>query len=445
MWRSLLGPWDGMPPESREALRRDLVAVGVRSLLMALFTALGAQLCLDLAQQAGNEDGVAGWVAWLYTSSFVGLLLGPLYLRFGRRFSPMALLRTSELTSRTLLLVCALLGLQPWIEPAIAFALVVGCANAIAMLSTPLLSQIYGAFYSARDRGKVIGFSRLVQSLVSAIGMYAIGRLLQEAAWAYQIVYPAIAAIGMVITLYFCRLRVGNVQVAVPAMGAGMLRVLIENRNFRNFQIFQMILGAANLGAAPLIALFVKDELTGLSVEERVLVVNGGIASMLVAVVSVRGHGWMFDRVGVLQHRVICSAVMGTGYLVWAFADGLVPAIVAASLIGFGMAGGGIVWTIGALYFAEPDQYRTYTSTHTFLTGVRGIITPPLAVALWVATGQDYRLIFLIAAGMIGVSALGHQFATRLTPPNADVEGPVVEPELTAHDDKSRAGNARGA
>ena len=119
---------------------------------------------------------------------------------------------------------------------------------------------------------------------------------------------------------------------------------------------------------------------------------------------------------GVVRHRVLTSVLIGLALVVWAYADSLALAIVAAALGGLGMAGGQLIWMIGSLEFTQRDGLSTYASIHTFLTGLRGVIAP--AFGVWLVhsplLGGEHRFFFLGAAVLVFLSAAGHGLFVRL-------------------------------
>jgi hypothetical protein len=170
--------------------------------------------------------------------------------------------------------------------------------------------------------------------------------------------------------------------------------------------------------SVPLLAVYVKEELD-LPVDAAVLVVSGGAIEQAAVLLSVRFHGGLFDRFGVTGHRAFASVLIGCGFLIWGFADVFWLGVVAAILIGFGRAGGGVVWTIGSLSFAKPGDEGLYSGVHSSLTGLRGIAAP--LAGLWVfehLIGGEYRTLFYVTAGLIFLSAIGHALFVKAPPLN---------------------------
>ena len=81
-------------------------------------------------------------------------------------------------------------------------------------------------------------------------------------------------------------------------------------------------------------------------------------------------------------------------------------AFIGAMVWGMGRGGGQLAWKIGVLAFCNQKQAPAYLGIHTFLTGVRGIISPFIG-AIALNNGVDPQLFFLIASGFIFLSAVG--------------------------------------
>ena len=84
------------------------------------------------------------------------------------------------------------------------------------------------------------------------------------------------------------------------------------------------------------------------------------------------------------------------------------------AIYGFVTAGASLNWTLGPLAFGKPEQATAYTSIHTMLTGMRGIIAPWIGTYLVFAIGL-YSTFVLAAAAMIlsGILLFGLHIRTR--------------------------------
>jgi MFS family permease len=82
---------------------------------------------------------------------------------------------------------------------------------------------------------------------------------------------------------------------------------------------------------------------------------------------------------------------------------------VAGALMGVGFAGGSLAWNLGHQDFASPEQDGLYMSVHVTLNGIRGVISPFLAVGLynWLAVSGHESWAFFGCFLVNVVGALG--------------------------------------
>lgn len=389
-----------VPRAQRPAFYRDAQMAATRSALTGLCIAIAVQVVLGM----GGDERHA---AWMHTGMFIGLLCSLGYVQLGNRFNPMRLLVFSDSLSALCLFAVGLYGIGAF-EGALPLAILATAATGINAIGVPLISATYSHIYPARMRGRIVSLTRMVHGLGGLLSLVILSRILERAPDSLAWIFPLAGVFVIVAVLRFAGMKeIAGMHVNKRSL-KGLIGVLARDKQFRRFQFFQFILGCANLASLPLLAVYVKQELN-LPVDVAVLIVGNGAVEMAVVLLSVRFHGSLFDRLGVVRHRVLASVLIGGGFVVWAFTRDVWMGVLAGVLIGLGRAGGGVVWTIGSLYFARKGDEGLYSGVHTSLTGLRGIIAP--LGGLWLFetwfTGQ-YRAYFLVMAGMMFFSALGH-------------------------------------
>jgi hypothetical protein len=57
------------------------------------------------------------------------------------------------------------------------------------------------------------------------------------------------------------------------------------------------------------------------------------------------------------------------------------------------------MWQLGSLHFASDGEAYIYQGIHVSITGIRGILVPPLALLIKMFLG--FKVLFLICTGMI--------------------------------------------
>jgi hypothetical protein len=391
-----------------------------RSALAGLCIAVGVQLVLGM----GGDERHA---AWMHIGPHIGLILSLGYIQLGNRIStPKLLLISDGLTALTLFSV-GLYALGVW-EGAWPLAVACAVSQAFNSLGLPLITATYSHIYPVGTRGTLVSITRMLHGLSALVSLLVLGNVLEARPELTGWLFPAAGFFVLFAVWRYTRMpELAGMHTNRHSV-FGMLRVLAADPNFRRFQYFQMLLGIANLMAAPLLAVYVKEELK-LPVDTAVLVVSGGAIEQAAVLLTVRFHGGLFDRFGVTGHRVLTSVLIGIGFLMWAFVTDFWLGVVAAVLIGFGRAGAGVVWTIGALYFAKPGDESLYSGVHSSLTGLRGILAPLLGLWLFEhVLGSAYQPLFYATAGMIFLSAIGHALFVK-TPRRVEIHVPEPLPK----------------
>lgn len=396
-----------VPEELRPAFARDLVMTGGRSIVFTLLFSIGPQL----VQQLG---GGSAHVAALRTSSATGLLLSLAWVALGRGRSPLQMILIPGMVARLLLCTVAFVGVASGpFSPATLLTVVLFVAHSFLGLTVPFISTIYGLVYPAHERARLVALGRMVSGIVSIASATGLGALFAADDTAFRWVYPAAGLFGAVTIAWFCTMPVDDARAREAPGRKSAFSVLRENPAFRRFQLFQFVLGLANLSMHPLIDLYVRRVL-GMDIQAAVWVVSGGVVGQVATLLTVQWQARLFNRLGVVWHRVFTSALLGLGMTCWAFAHEPWVAVLAAAFTGLGMAGGQIIWIIGSVEFAPREDISTYNGIHTFLTGLRGVIAPAIGVsALELVANGAYRPVFLCSAGLIFASALGHAMLVR--------------------------------
>jgi hypothetical protein len=394
-----------VPKPQRGAFYRDAQMAATRAVVQGLCIAIAVQLVLGMGGDGRHS-------AWMHAGPFLGLTFSLLYVQLIGRVSPMRLLLFSDSVAAVCLFSVGLYATGVW-EGAWPLAVMSTGAQAFNSLGMPLISATYSHIYPAPIRGRIVSLTRMLHGLAALLGLLALGNLLEHVPGATGIVFPLAGLFVLLAVWRYTRMKeVAGMKTNRRGLWA-QFRVLAEDRMFRRFQFFQMLLGFANLATVPLLAVYVKEEL-GLAVDLAVLVVSGGAIEQAAVLISVRFHGSLFDRLGVVWHRVLASVLIGAGFVIWAFADVFWLGVVAAVAIGLGRAGGGVVWTIGSLYFARPGDEGLYSGVHTSLTGLRGIVAPLAGLWLFESVfASQYQPMFYAAAALMFISALGHALFVR--------------------------------
>lgn len=338
-------------------------------------------------------------VALIQAGSMSGLLISLFYTKyFSSRFPQ------KDYAKPQVLAWFAIIG-AGLVQDPLSFALLVCFALAMLHISSPSQAVLYQQIYRPKDRGRIVGRVKQWQLFVAVFLSWLLGHMLELAPLSYPPVYTVTGILGLCLCMVY--MTINNSHSNIENMERPPFRVYINvlrhDRRFLKFMVFQFLLGIANISGIAVFQVFINDkQYLGLSPEQAALV--SGVLPPLAMFFSVRIWGRIFDRVNIIQFRVMTSLVMGVGFLLYPLI-GFWGAVAGAVVWGIGRGGGQLAWSIGILDFAPEGKSSIYISIHTFLTGVRGVIAPFLGI--WILETQlAPQNLFWSVSGLIFLSAV---------------------------------------
>jgi hypothetical protein len=257
-------------------------------------------------------------------------------------------------------------------------------------------AAVWSANYPRHVMARVTGRIVMVSSVGIAGGALVVGRILDLHASAARWLYLFAALCGLVASLRYRAVRVrreyrllaaeiGSTPVA-GTFSLSMLReILREDPSFRRYMFWMSLYGSGNLMMnAQLVVLF-SDRLQLASLTQILLLT---VVPMLLIPLFLPWWARLFDRGHIIEYRSRqCWALVAALLLLtlavasrqnWLLWPGSV-------CIGMSYAGANLGWNLGHNDFATPGRAQHYMGVNVTLTGVRGLIAPPLGMACYVA------------------------------------------------------------
>ncbi|MBU0717236.1 MAG: MFS transporter [Planctomycetes bacterium] len=291
-------------------------------------------------------------------------------------------------------------------------------------------SAFWKSNYPREVRGQIAARLQGVRFVVSVVTVLAAAAICDRNPGSYRFIYPVaavfgIAGIGMLRRIHIRgeRSELGRHQGSSPDEGVRpgyiepyavtallspghvlgqMYRVLHDDRRFLRYCMAQLLIGVGNLITISIIVLVVTRDLQlgdrwGFWISTVLIMA----LPRLVMLGSFRRWGELFDRVGVVQFRVvnvwwwILTLALGMAATVTVVTPGPFGAsrfLAAVGLFalraftqGLGYGGGALAWNLGHLHFARPEQAEVYMGIHVSLTGLRALVAPIGGMWLWQA------------------------------------------------------------
>lgn len=273
----------------------------------------------------------------------------------------------------------------------LAFLLIYGTARLLWAGVDTVRSVIWSANYPRHLRARVTGRIMVNGSIALAGSGLLLGWLLgRDDPW-YRVAILAAAAAGFAGSVAFGRFRVRQEQrllseeMARLREGArfdltGIRQLLARDATFRRYMLAMSVFGAGHLMLTPLLVVCIDDVLHA---SEIVQVAITAAVPILVMPMAIQPWARFLDRNHVIVYRSVHAwiAVAGALLLAAAIITGW-PVLLwpGALLMGVSLAAGSLGWSLGHNDFAPRGEETRYMALHVTLTGLRGLVAPPLAV-----------------------------------------------------------------
>ena len=308
---------------------------------------------------------------------------------------------------------------------AVIFAVQLGLTHFLFSGMLSLRVAIWRANYPTTHRGKITGRIQTLRFLVILTAGMLISASFDRNPDLYRLVYPAVAAIGLLALFAAVRLRIRGESRALAEVSAaraldtqkhGFVRglreavgILRQDRAFARYMAAQFLLGSANFFTDGVLVTQLAGQMGFGYLTTNLVMLQIPTVTMLF---SIRPWSGYFDRFGVVRFRVVnsglwlwsyasvCAAMLlaerGGTNLLWIAVTVL---IIGRLINGICRGGGSLAWSLGHLHFAKPQQAELYMGIHVALTGVRGLIMPLLGAALNAAIGNVSFLVSMVLVG----------------------------------------------
>jgi MFS family permease len=353
----------GLGPVVRHNFRWDMVS----SVGAGLFTVFTLTFVPVVARRAGADEFVISCIlAAQFAGSMLAIFSGHVLPRANRHAVATAMIAVG----RGLFLL-ALVTAGPW--PLVG--MVLGHWIVVALV-TPVMFEVLRDIYPPRQRGRLLGLTRLGLTGSMTIGSLVAGLLLDLIG--PNLLLPLGALFGIIGALAWSRLQ-GGAGTATPPLGLGsVLGILGRDRRFAVFAGGLTVWGLGLLVPGALYPLLLVDRFQATYSEIGTL----GLITSATWLLGYLFWGGRIDRwspVRVVALSFAGLALLPLAYLLSPNVWWLVPGVAAQ---GFASAGIDLGMINIQMRLAPRDRLPEYASLLTSIAGARGLIAPFLGAAL---------------------------------------------------------------
>lgn len=288
-------------------------------------------------------------------------------------------------------------------------------------MQIPLMTQIYRLNYPEARRGKLYSITGVTRSASAVafgfLGGWILGLDISNYTWLLW----CFAASGFLSGWWTYGLPAVSWESSDKEGTRRLwsaLRWVRDDRDFRTLLISWMMMGIGNLVAASLFVEYLANPKHGINLPEREVAWITGVVPVALRMVSSYPWGLIYDRVGLFTVRSILNVIFATAILVFFLGKSYFAWCLGMGLWGMANAGGNVTWGLWVTKLAPKHAVAEYMSVHSFLTGARGLLAPPLAfAALQVMSFQTLSIwcgaAILSASAFITVRARGSDDETK--------------------------------
>lgn len=273
----------------------------------------------------------------------------------------------------------------------------------------PAYSSVMKEVYHENYRGKAMGYVRLFCNIALVLASFAGGYLLDLGNGTfYKFIFPIGAIFGMTSSLLFKKVRIRReTSISTISHLSVVLKEFYKNNYLRYFTIVFFIAGFGNLMNLPLIPLFLVDEL---ALSNTVIGYLGSITA-LAGSISFFFWGQLIDRYKPLNlFKVIATIAVVVPFL-YAISHSIFPIIFAAIINGVILNGWDLCWYNHVIQDAKREHTADVFGIQFSLIGVRALIAPFVATAIYHHFGIRYA--FITSACVILIGAIFMAFCRK--------------------------------
>jgi MFS family permease len=272
-----------------------------------------------------------------------------------------------------------------------AFLLLYGVARLLWAGIDTVRSVIWSVNYPRHLRARITGRIMVNGSIALAGSGLLLGWLLEHDDPWYRAAILAAAASGLAGSVAFGRFRVRQEQRLLTDeltrmrggsrfdLG-GIRQLLASDATFRRYMLAMSTFGAGHLMLTPLLVVCIDDVL---GASEMVQVAITAALPILVMPVAIQPWARFLDRHHVVVYRSVHAWIAVAGAVLLAIAILAGQSVLlwpGALLMGISLAAGSLGWSLGHNDFAPRGEETRYMALHVTLTGLRGLVAPPVAI-----------------------------------------------------------------
>lgn len=301
-------------------------------------------------------------------------------------------------------------------KSSIVFLLIISVFYIFNTFMNPLFSNIMQLNFSKKNRGLVYGIISSVSVLSTLIVSNISGKLLDINENFYKILFSFSAISGFLCCFFYSRIKIRKTKqkkieekISFLHPFKIILKILKENRDFTNYEIFFFIYGIGYLIILPAIPVYFVDVL---KLDYSKISFIRGFLGQLGYIIFFPFVGFFLGRINLFIYSSLTFFLLSFYPLFLLFSsifpNTLIFVYISFLFFSISMSAVSVIWDLSSIYFAKENDSSQFQNVHIFLTGIRGMIIPSLGYLILKFSSPKY--LFFLSTIFFIFSSLGMMY-----------------------------------
>jgi predicted MFS family arabinose efflux permease len=271
-------------------------------------------------------------------------------------------------------------------------------ACVLAVQVPSLMVHVYSNNYRPNEKGGRISGNLMLSSATGGATALIIGLILD-----WDLAYFKVIAIGTFLiclgTAYF-HLKIPSKPLESDSLGLSQNLIhATRDRLFLWMLSGLMLTGIGVMLTIPIRVEYLVNPAYGLNFSNTLVLCITMVVPLVTDVSSTPIWGWAYDKFNLAYVRTSAGIFFLLGLFLFFQSESLPLLCLSSALIGTGVGGGTLVWTLWVTKVAPRGMEASYMSLHLFFTGMRGLPAPFLGY--WTFTNLGPGAVSWVSATLI--------------------------------------------
>jgi predicted MFS family arabinose efflux permease len=286
-----------------------------------------------------------------------------------------------------------------------AFFVLIVLATILFKQPIPLIADVYGQNYSAKERGKRLSIVLMVIPLPIIMFSKLCGRLLDMSLQNYRL-FLLVAAIAAIVS----GIALGKIPARILPSGEtrsifANFGIIFKDKLFAMMLLWWAFTGVANQMTKPLRVEYLANSAYGINATNAFEALACISIPCFFRLISSLLWGRLFDRSRVIILKLLINVFLAIGLWLFFFTKNEKIICLASALIGIAYGGGEVALCLWVTRIAPRAKFSAYMSANIAVVGLVGLISPFIGYTL--LRHLPFKTIAWVAGSLVLLSSIG--------------------------------------